>query len=401
MSTATPKIAISHIFGVGPSTPPKRTSSIISSPTLVPLKLSGSPSSQASLSSLSPLPPPLLKPIVEPGHETTVFQKALATAYSAFKPDGSGYLWCPVFKQYLPTSLIKHFHIINPNPYYSQAIGYLFGNMKDGEKHFNSLANGMIMAKCIANLVISGDFAIIPVEGGENDLTAPAFRGGATVEVGSQAWKELSIEERTSLLDIQDMKELIKSERELGILPADMDTLNRGNFVSELTSNTATSPNPGIKLKLVLMKPYNSHCKIEDMDLQYADIHNTVLEFKSPFRPDIRYCYFRYISSILIWLNLEEAVVFKNAWKPKGKWLRESLVVEMARPERLANWEVYEEIVGGSGLFDDGGEDGETVVKMDNGWETTKSGEMAAQLEWGLLTSPEYMLPPHGHELHV
>lgn len=229
------------------------------------------------------------------------------------------------------------------------------------------------MAKCIADLVISGDFSIIPVEeSSKNDLTGPAFRSGAkTVRVGSKAWKELSLEGQTSLLDNRDTKESIKAEGD--------------------------SPNPGIKLKLALMKPYNSHCRVEDMDLLYADIHNTVLEFKSSFRPDLRYCYFRYISSILIWLNLKEAKAFENAWRPKEKWLRESLVAEMVSPERLANWDVYEEIVAGNGLFYDGDEDGDTIVKMDNGWMTTKSGEMAAQLEWGLLTSPDYMFPPQGH----
>ncbi|KAF3210698.1 hypothetical protein TWF191_011081 [Orbilia oligospora] len=398
--SAPPKIMISHVFGstTAPSTPPKRTPSVISSPTIVPVKL-------------SPIktPPPLPPSIIPPTHQnltpkstkdtsttttsitsTIAFQKALSTAYSSSKPDGSDYFWCPVFKQYLPHSLIKHFQIITPSPYYSQAIGYLFGNIKDGESHFNSLANGMIMAKCIANLLISGDFAIIPVsENAENDLSHPAFGTSSsgttnttttdnnkdTDNIGSKSWNQLTLEEQTSLLDLQELKQSIKP--------------------------TSPTPNPGIKLKLVLMKPYNSNTRIEDMDLLYADIHNTILEFKSSFRPDLRYCYFRYISSILIWLNLEEAKVFKNAWIPKGKWLRESLVVEMARPERLANWEVYEEIIYGNGLFDDGGEDGDTVVKMDNGWMTTKSGEMAAQLEWGLLTSPDYMFPPHGHELHV
>ncbi|KAF3098460.1 hypothetical protein TWF102_006025 [Orbilia oligospora] len=372
--SAPPKIMISHAFGG----PPKRTPSVISSPTIVPLKLS-------PIKTPPPLPPSIIPPTLQnltpkPTKDTSTtttsitstiaFQKALSTAYSSSKPDGSDYLWCPVFKQYLPHSLIKHFQIITPSPYYSQAIGYLFGNIKDGESHFNSLANGMIMAKCIANLLISGDFAIIPIsENAENDLSHPAFR------TSSSAWNQLTLEEQTSLLDLQELKQSIK--------PA------------------SPTPNPGIKLKLVLMKPYNSNTRIEDMDLLYADIHNTILEFKSSFRPDLRYCYFRYISSILIWLNLEEAKVFKNAWIPKGKWLRESLVVEMARPERLANWEVYEEIICGNGLFDDGGEDGDMVVKMDNGWMTTKSGEMAAQLEWGLLTSPDYMFPPHGHELHV
>ncbi|KAK6348480.1 hypothetical protein TWF718_006273 [Orbilia javanica] len=389
MSTP-PKIAISRIFGAGPSTPPKRASSVISSPTVVPLKLSpiikSAPSepslpspSEISLPPLPPSPNPNPGPIPETQKDATAadiaFQKALTRVYSASKPGAPGYLWCPVFKQYLPASLIRHFHIINPNPYYSQAIGYLFGNIEDGDAHFESLANGMVMAKCIANLVVSGEFAIIPAENGENDLTGPEFGHNQTVEIGSEAWKELTLEDQTSLLDIKEIKESMKSE--------------------------GVSPNPGIKLKLVLMQPHKAHRKIEDMDLLYADIHNTILEFKSSFRPDLRYCYFRYISSILIWLNEEEAQTFKNAWKPKEKWLRESLVVEMARPERLANWEVYEEIVSGNGLFDDGSEDGDTVVKMDNGWKTTKSGEMAAQLEWGLLTAPDYTLPPHGHELHI
>ncbi|KAK6519512.1 hypothetical protein TWF281_003339 [Arthrobotrys megalospora] len=409
---ATPKITISQIFGSSSSSsksPPKRAASVISSPTLVPLKLQPSPiSSTTTIPKTSSSPPSAGVPH---HHSTNIqtFQKSLTAAYSSSKPGTtpSTYLWCPVFKQYLPTSLIKHFHIITPNPYYSQAIGHLFGHSKDGESHFTSLTNGMIMAKCIANLIISGDFAIIPVEGygtGENDLTDTVFRGGATVEVGSPAWEELSLEEQTSLLDIQDMKDLIKNEGDSIIKPP-----NHLTPTSTITTNNlqSQSPNPGIKLKLVLMKPYNSNHRIEDMDLYYADIHNTLLEFKSSFRPDLRYCYFRYISSMLIWLNLQEAKVFKNAWKPKNKWLRESLVVEMARPERLANWEVYEEIVGGSGLFDDDDDedgdddDGERIVRMDNGWKTTKSGEMAAQLEWGLLTSPDYMFPPHGHELQV
>ncbi|KAK6501826.1 hypothetical protein TWF481_009649 [Arthrobotrys musiformis] len=359
--SSTPRIVISRLTSDASTTTDTPTNSpstgngdsdgqasTISSPTLAPLPLSPSKVPPLSLS------PPLNDINLEDLNDIDTFKSSLTKAYSAASPTNNTDLWCPFFKQYLPPTLISHFRIITPNKYYSGAISYLFGGSvtDDADIHFNSLQNGMIMAKSIADLVVSGDFAIIPNQpDGENTLTHPIF--GSKPE----------------------------------------------NIPSPTPQNTEEAT--GTPLKLVLMKPHHSTQKVPHLNLPYSSVHNTPLVFKSSFRPDLRYCYFRYITTILIWLNLKEAMYFKNAWRPAQKWLRESLIVEMAGPERLSNPEVYAEIISGDGLFDDGGEDANVVVKMDNGWETTRAGQMAAQLEWGLLTAPDYKSSPHGHELRV
>ncbi|KAK6544033.1 hypothetical protein TWF694_000747 [Orbilia ellipsospora] len=285
------------------------------------------------------------------------FNKALIKAYSAAKPNDSGYLWCPIFKQYLPPCLVDITHII-PAHTNATAVGYLFGHEWDGKNHINSLSNGMILAKCISRVLSNGDFAIIPViDSINNPASNPLIKGfnqPTMIKIGSPAWTYLNSDEQAAILDIQEFKASINPSTTIAQQPkfnSDPDSpVDRDGSIRELEYHNR---NPSVKLKLILMKPYHANKRLEDMDIYHSDLHNIILEFKSEFRPDLRYLYYRYVMSMLIWLNIEEARLYKDAWRVKEGWLRESVIVEIARPERMANWEVYEEILAGRGMFDE------------------------------------------------
>ncbi|KAF3933901.1 hypothetical protein ABW19_dt0204621 [Dactylella cylindrospora] len=236
------------------------------------------------------------------------FSRALTTAYNASKE--TGYIWCPVFKQYLPPVLMEFVHIL-PTQLDPATAGYLFGESADGEKHIHSLENGIVMARCIARLFTGGVFAIVPTQ----------------------------------------------------------------NILGHGDNETYGETEP-VQLRLVLMKLWLANDQLEDLDLRYLELHNTVLSFKSTFRPDLRYLYFRYISSIIIWANIREAQEFKGLWKPKERWLRESLMVELAR--RMANWAVYEEVCMGNGMFDDDQDSDDEEV---GSWEETP-GRRSSEEGW-------------------
>ncbi|KAF3906547.1 hypothetical protein ABW20_dc0107702 [Dactylellina cionopaga] len=328
---------------------------------------------------------------------TRDFYKSLVAAYSAASPTSSGYAWCPVFKQYLPPCIIDVVHII-PTHTNHEAVGYLFGNSSEGAEHIKSLSNGIIMASCIARLFVQGDFGIVPVETNDSEESGNnlqnCFERGTTIELGNPTWNELHPEEQNSLLEIQELKESLKSFEGH---QSDKTPICPRGFDTSLSSCNNPNPNPGIKLKLILMKPHLSSKRMEDMDLYYSDLHNIILEFKSSFRPDLRYLYFRYITSLLIWLNIDEAKLYKNAWRPKERWLRESLIVEIARPERMSNWDVYEEVVAGVGTFEneEGESEEEWVIHTDTELEKNNLQRMVQQLLVGLLgftSIPHYVI---------
>ncbi|KAJ6262507.1 hypothetical protein Dda_3317 [Drechslerella dactyloides] len=311
------------------------------------------------------------------------FSNALITVYNAAKPSSRNYTWCPVFKQYLPPELIDSIHIIptyvDPDP-----IGYLFGSEDEGSSHIHSLSNGLILAKCVAELLTRGDFAIIPAsaEGG-NELDHPTLYGDRTAEQGEWRAVQRKLGSKWRVITCADGTHTITSA---------------GVCIDESAPSGIRStfdPDASIKLKLVLMKPWLAKTKLRGMEISYADLHNTVLEFKSSFRPDMRYLYYHYVTSILRWLNTQEAPLYRDAWRPKERWLRESLIVELARPGRLANWEVYEEIIAGRGMFDESderdkewiGRNFQTVSEL--GTERAKVERMAMRLSFGLLVLSE------------
>ncbi|EPS42986.1 hypothetical protein H072_3057 [Dactylellina haptotyla CBS 200.50] len=300
--------------------------------------------------------------------ESGDYNDALIQAYGAESPKTPGYLWCPIFKQYLPPCIIDISRII-PEHTDPNAVGYLFGNGDEGSSHINSLSNGIIMASCIGRLFTQGDFSIIPVQRGGHDLD-DCFSGGTTIGAGSQVREELKLEEQASLLEIQDLKDSTnkpgrKEDKYKSVTSRRTDSQSDRNDISGSAASN-------LQLRIILMKPYLSHMRISEMDLYYSDIHNTVLEFKSSFRPDLRYLYFKYIAFLLIWLNVEEAKLYKDMWRPKERWLRESLVVEIARPERISNWQVYEDVIAGRGMFDEEQEEGQN----EGGWPVTVDPEM-------------------------
>ncbi|KAK6340670.1 hypothetical protein TWF696_008995 [Orbilia brochopaga] len=302
------------------------------------------------------------------------FSKALTAAYNAAKPSSSGYIWCPIFKQYLPPDLIASIHIIptymDPGP-----IGYIFGNEQDGSDHIHSLSNGLLLAKCVANLFENSDFAIIPASTEDgNGLNHPTLYGNSVDEQKERNTLRRKPESQWQVIAGADGVHVITST---GI---DRSTVNDVQSLQDAE----------IKLKLVLMKPWMAKTKLKGMEITYADLHNTPLEFRSSFRPDMRYLYFHYVTSILKWLNIQEAALYKDAWKPKEGWLRESLIAELARPGRLGNWKVYEELLAGRGMFDDSNEQYEeewvdVKFQIDSGLGKSKVENMAMRLSFGLL----------------
>ncbi|KAF3906060.1 hypothetical protein ABW21_db0207300 [Orbilia brochopaga] len=338
------------------------------------------PPSSTSAHSSSPLKPSTSRL----GTDTSVsysssadFFNALTAAYNAAKQNSSGYIWCPIFKQYLPPELIKPIHIIptytDPGP-----IGYLFGNEQEGSSHIHSLSNGLVLAKCVADLFECSDFAIIPASTeAANNLDHPTLYGR-------------QMDEQTSRRRLQKEP---KSQWQVTTDADGMHTIISAGIDISAVNNIQNTQNEGIKLKLVLMKPWMAKSKIKGMAITYGDLHNTMLEFKSPFRPDIKYLYFHYVTSMLRWLNVQEAALYKDAWRPKEKWLRESLIVELARPGRLGNWEVYEEILAGRGMFDDSNErDGADWIvssQFNAELETSKLENMAMRLSYCLLVLSE------------